>query len=278
MRLPAPAKVNLFLHVTGRRADGYHTLQTVFQLLDWGDDIELVRRDDGRIERTIGPSDLPSDADLAVRAAKALQQAAGCRWGVDLAVHKRIPIGSGLGGGSSDAATVLLGLNRLWGLEWSLARLADIGLSLGADVPVFVHGRSAFAQGVGERLKPMRLPERWYALIWPGVGVSTAEIFQAPELTRNTPELTIAALSGSATANRNDLEPVAVRRCPSIAQALSWLTEHGEARMSGSGSSVFAPVADEATARAIVAASPWPAWAVRGVNVSPLQRALGWVD
>ena len=276
MVLPAPAKLNLFLHVTGRRADGYHTLQTLFQMLDWGDEIVLESRDDGRIERVGGLSGVVSDDDLAVRAARLLQAETGGGQGAMISIDKRIPAGAGLGGGSSDAATVLLGLNRLWGLDWPLGRLAELGGTLGADVPVFVHGRTAFAEGIGDRLQPIDLPERWYVVVWPGVPVSTSAVFQAPELTRNTPALKIAALSGSAT--RNDLEPVAVRRCPSIAEALSWLAEHGEVRMSGSGSSVFAAVADEAAARAIVAVSPWPTWAVRGVNVSPLHCALGLMD
>ena len=276
MVLPAPAKLNLFLHVTGRRADGYHTLQTLFQMLDWGDEIVLESRADGRIERVGGLSGVVSDDDLAVRAARLLQAETGGGHGAAISIDKRIPAGAGLGGGSSDAATVLLGLNRLWGLDWPLDRLAELGGKLGADVPVFVHGRTAFAEGIGDRLQPIDLPERWYVVVWPGVPVSTLAVFQAPELTRNTPALKIADLLGSAT--RNDLEPVAVRRCPSIAEALSWLAEHGEVRMSGSGSSVFAPVADEAAAREIVAVSPWSAWAVRGVNVSPLHRALGLMD
>lgn len=271
--LPAPAKLNLFLHVTGRRPDGYHELQTVFQLLDWGDRIELAVRDDGGIARPAGPDDIPFDDDLAVRAARALQHTSGCLRGADVHVDKRIPAGAGLGGGSSDAATVLLGLNRLWALDWPLARLAELGATLGADVPVFVHGRTAFAGGIGDDLHPLSLPGRWYVVVWPGIAVATRDVFQAPELTRNTPALTIADFPGRPT--HNDLQPVAIRRCPLIADSLRWLEPHGEARMSGSGSSVFAAVADESSARAIAAASPWPAWAVRGVDVSPVHRALG---
>lgn len=273
LTVPAPAKLNLFLHVTGRRDDGYHTLQTVFQLLDWGDEIALSLREDGRIERVEGPAEIAPEDDLALRAGRALQADAGVRLGADIAVRKRIPAGAGLGGGSSDAASVLLGLDRLWQCRSSPDRLAALGLSLGADVPVFVRGRSAFAEGIGDQLTPITLPERWYVVVWPGVGVATSAIFQAPELTRNTPKLKIAALSGAPV--RNDLEPVAIRHCPVIGDALSWLSRHGPARMSGSGSSVFATAADEATARQIAAASPWPAWAARGANVSPAHAALG---
>lgn len=270
--LPAPAKLNLFLHVLGRRADGYHLLQTVYQLLDWGDQVTLERRTDGRIVRTLGPTGVDPELDLAVRAARLLQAESGTGLGADLAVAKHVPAGAGLGGGSSDAATVLLGLNRLWQLDYSLDRLAQLGLRLGADVPVFVAGHSAFAEGIGERLQPLDLPPRWFVVVWPRVSSSTAEIFQAPELTRNTPALTMADLAGRET--RNDLEPVALRRWPPIASARAWLSGHGAARMSGSGASVFVEAAGEQAARSIAAASPWPAWAVRGVNVSPLHRAL----
>jgi 4-diphosphocytidyl-2-C-methyl-D-erythritol kinase len=271
--LPAPAKLNLFLHVVGRRADGYHLLQTVFQLLDWGDEVELECRSDGRIERARGPDGVAPEQDLAVRAAVLLQKDSGTALGATVSVAKAIPAGAGLGGGSSDAATVLLGLNHLWQLDFSLARLALLGLRLGADVPVFVTGRSAFAEGIGERLQPLDLPGRWFVVVWPEVSSSTAEIFQAPELTRNTPALTMATLAGLET--RNDLEPIALRRWPQIAAARAWLSAHGAARMSGSGSSVFVEAADERAARSIVAASPWPAWAARGVAVSPLHRTLG---
>jgi 4-diphosphocytidyl-2-C-methyl-D-erythritol kinase len=270
--LPAPAKLNLFIHVTGRRSDGYHLIQTVFQLLDWGDEIELEHRDDGRVERIEGPDDIAPDDDLTVRAARLFQGETGIRAGADIRVRKRIPAGAGLGGGSSDAASVLLGLNRIWSMDWPLARLAALGGTLGADVPVFVHGRSGFAEGIGDELRPVELAEAWFVMVWPGVGVATRDIFQAPELTRNTPALTIAGLLRSAT--RNDLQPVAIRHCPVIADALRWLEVFGDARMSGSGSSVFVTATDEASARDIAAASPWPAWAVRGVNVSPLHRAL----
>jgi 4-diphosphocytidyl-2-C-methyl-D-erythritol kinase len=273
LRLTAPAKLNLWLHVNGRREDGYHLLQTVFHLLDWGDRLVLRRREDGRIVRQGGLAEVTEEDDLAIRAARLLQAESGIDAGADIEVEKRIPAGAGLGGGSSDAATVLLGLNRLWGLEWPVRRLAGLGLHLGADVPVFVAGRSAFAEGVGEALTPVDLPEQWYVVVWPGIPVATAAVFQAPELTRNTPALTISALSGTPE-TRNDLQPVAIRLCPAIGESLAWLSQWGQARMSGSGSAVFLPVVDQDTARGIVRDSAWPAWAVRGVNVSPTLREL----
>ncbi|MCC7461819.1 MAG: 4-(cytidine 5'-diphospho)-2-C-methyl-D-erythritol kinase, partial [Gammaproteobacteria bacterium] len=190
---PAPAKLNLFLHVVGRRVDGYHDLQTLFQLIDLCDAVGLAVRSDGRIERTEGMAEVPPEADLAVRAARLLQQAVRCPLGADIAVRKRIPAGGGLGGGSSDAATVLLVLNRLWGLHLGVDELAALGLQLGSDVPVFLHGSSAWAEGRGELLEAVELPGRWYLILHPGVVVSTAAIFQAPELTRNSPLITIRA-------------------------------------------------------------------------------------
>lgn len=270
--LPAPAKLNLFLHVIGRRADGYHLLQTVFQLLDWGDRIGLAATADGHIQRHGGCPQVPADQDLAVRAARALQRETGVSQGARIHIEKYIPAGAGLGGGSSDAATVLLGLDHLWGTDLGIDALARIGVGLGADVPVFVRGTSAFAEGVGDELTPVALPELDFVIVWPGVGVATAAIFQAPELTRNTPASTISALLASARGN--DLQPVAVARYPEISPALAYLSEHGPARMSGSGSAVFVPVADAATARTIIAGSRWPAWAVKGVNRSPLHQAL----
>ena len=193
---PAPAKLNLFLHVTGRRADGYHELQTLFQLIDLNDTVSLSVTDDGCIERPAGPVGVDPDSDLTVRAARALQAATGCRAGASIRIAKRIPMGGGLGGGSSDAATVLLALNHLWGCGLPVDELARLGLPLGADVPVFVRGSSAWAEGVGEQLVPVELPERWYVVIHPGVAVPTRDVFQSPELTRNTPVITIRAFFG----------------------------------------------------------------------------------
>jgi len=275
--LPAPAKLNLFLHVTGRRADGYHTLQTAFQLIDLADWLDFGRRSDGQIVRE---GDLRWDAseDLAVRAALALQQATGCRLGASIRVTKNIPPGSGMGGGSSDAATALIALNRLWALGLTRAELAAIALPLGADVPFFLHGSNAFAEGVGDELQAVATPPVWYAVIWPQVHVSTREIFSDPGLTRNTKPTKIADFSAAAGLlpqtlfGANDLEPVARRRFPEIEQALAHLQRSGPARMTGSGSAVFAPMASQDEARSAVAgcAPRWQHWAVRGLSEHPL--------
>lgn len=275
--LPAPAKLNLFLHVTGRRADGYHTLQTAFQLIDLADWLDFERRGDGQIVRE---GDLRWDAgdDLAVRAALALQQATGCRLGASIRVTKNIPAGSGMGGGSSDAATTLIALNRLWGLGLARPGLAAIALPLGADVPFFLHGANAFAEGVGEELHAVATPPAWYAVIWPQVHVSTREIFADPGLTRNTKPTKIADFSVAAGLlpqtlfGANDLEPVARRRFPEIERALAHLQRHGPARMTGSGSAVFAPMASSVEARSAVAECmpQWQRWAVRGLSEHPL--------
>ena len=274
-RWPAPAKLNLFLHIVGRRADGYHLLQTAFQFLNVGDELAIGVRADGRIHRLKPLAGVTEEQDLTLRAARCLQAAAGTELGADIAVDKRLPMGAGLGGGSSDAATVLVVLNRLWGLGFSEERLAQLGLSLGADVPVFVRGRAAWAEGVGERLTPLTLPEPWYVVLVPPCHVSTAEIFGAPELTRNAPPLTIAAfLSGSGS---NLCEAVVRRRYPEVGEALDWLSAYAPARMSGTGAAVFAPCADEATARRIAALAPaaWRAFAAQGRNHSPLHEELG---
>ncbi len=272
---PAPAKLNLFLHVVGRRADGYHLLQTIFQIIDLCDTITLTAREDGEIVRINPLPGVGVDDDLCVRAARALQSATGCPFGVDIGLEKRIPIGGGLGGGSSDAATVLVALNELWGTALSIDALADIGLRLGADVPVFIYGHNAFAAGVGEILQPIELPERWYVIVYPGVSVSTPQIFATPELTRDTPLTTIARFA-SGTPTRNDLEPVVRAREREVDSALRWLQGHVPARMSGSGSCVFAAVAADAQAQAVVAACPpvWRAFSVRGLAQSPLHDAV----
>ena len=272
---PAPAKINLFLHIVGRRPDGYHLLQTAFQFLDYGDELRFILRDDGVVRRTTPLPDIAEHQDLTVRAAGLLQEAGGVRRGVDIAVDKRLPLGAGLGGGSSDAATTLVALNRLWGLNLPRERLAELGLRLGADVPVFVHGRAAWAEGVGECLTPLELPEPWYLVVVPPCHVSTAEIFAAPELTRNAPPLKIAAfLSG---AGGNQCEAVVCRRYPEVAQALSWLSGHAPARMSGTGAAVFAAFAEEAEARNALGAVPaaWRGFVAKGLNVSPLLVASG---
>ena len=272
---PAPAKLNLFLHITGRRPDGYHNLQTVFQLIDLCDTIEIEVRADGCIERGSGADGVPADADLVVRAARALQAAAGVTHGATLSVTKRIPMGGGLGGGSSDAATVLLALNRLWGCGLPVAELAAIGVKLGADVPVFVYGASAWAEGVGEQLTPVELPERWYVVVHPRVHVPTAALFQAPELTRNTPLITMRGLRESG--GRNDFEPVVRTLYPEVARALDWLDRQGApARLTGTGSCIFAACASRDEAELIAGRVPpeWRGFAARGLAVSPVRELL----
>lgn len=267
---PAPAKLNLFLHVTGRRADGYHTLQTVFQFLDYGDRLYFAPRGDGVIRRFGGPPGVSDDADLCVRAARLLQQAAGIHTGVDIYNDKRLPVGGGLGGGSSDAATTLWVLNRLWLAGLEPAPLAVLGLRLGADVPVFLFGRAAWAEGVGELLTPVEPPRPWYLVLDPAVSVSTAAIFADPELTRNTREMTISDfLSGG---GHNDCEPVVRRRHPEIAAALDWLNRFAPARLTGTGACVFASFPTQAEAVSVWRRLPagWTGFVARGENRSPL--------
>ncbi len=271
---PAPAKLNLFLHVVGRRADGYHELQTLFQLLDLRDQITLAVRQDGEIRRLSGPAGVVAGQDLTVRAARRLQQATGSRLGADIALDKRIPLGGGLGGGSSDAATTLVALNELWGTGLSRDQLAALGLELGADVPVFVGGRTAWAEGVGERLTAVETPARWFAVVHPGVAVATAEVFQAPELTRNSPKTTI--LGFLQAGGRNDCEPVVRARWPDVDRAISWLSRAAPARLTGTGSCVFAAFATREAAEAAVAGLPpgWRAFVARGLDRSPLEERL----
>jgi 4-diphosphocytidyl-2-C-methyl-D-erythritol kinase len=270
---PAPAKLNLFLHVTGRREDGYHTLQTVFQFLDYGDRLYFVPRTDGAIGRFGGPPGIADDADLCVRAARLLQTASGIRAGVDIYNEKRLPAGGGLGGGSSDAATTLWVLNRLWSAGLEPEPLAALGLRLGADVPVFLFGRAAWAEGVGELLTPVDPPRPWYLVLDPAVRVSTAEIFADPQLTRNTPRMTIRDfLSGG---GHNDCEAVVRRRHPEVAAALEWLNRFAPARMTGTGACVFAPFSTQTEAEAAWRRLPdgWTGFVARGENLSPLHAA-----
>lgn len=273
--LPAPAKLNLFLHITGRRADGFHELQTVFQFLDFGDMIDLHLREDDAICREGGLPNLPEEADLVVRAARLLAAETGCRLGADIRVVKRIPAGGGLGGGSSDAATVLLGLNHLWGTGLDLDMLATLGLRLGADVPVFVRGHAAWAEGVGERLMPVDPPEPWYLVIHPGVAVCTAEIFNAPGLTRLCPPLTIRDfLSGQ---GGNVCEPIVRLGYPAVGRALDWLRERaGRARLTGTGACVFADFPEPAPAERLLDELPleWAGFVAHGCNRSPLLERL----
>ena len=273
---PAPAKLNLFLQITGRRADGYHQLQTVFRLLDWGDRIHLRPRADGRIVRHgESANSVPADADLAVRAAVLLQSASKATHGADIVVEKRIPMGGGFGGGSSDAATVLLALDRLWGGELGVDRLAGLGLQLGADVPVFVRGCNAWAEGVGEALTPIELPPAWYLLVDPGVHAPTAALFAAPELTRDAPPATMRAfVSGDLPGNA--FEPVLRRREPAVDAAFVALSQVGAPRLTGSGSGCFVEFATREAAEAARTALPTGlrAWVARGASRSPVQDAL----
>jgi 4-diphosphocytidyl-2-C-methyl-D-erythritol kinase len=271
---PAPAKLNLFLHVTGRRSDGYHEIQTVFQLVDLADRLHFAPRADREIRRIGGPAEVPADEDLCLRAARRLQEACHFDRGIDIRLEKRIPLQAGLGGGSSDAATTLVALNAIWGLRLAPSLLADLGLGLGADVPFFVHGQTAWGEGIGERLTPLELPERHFAIVFPGVGMRTADVFQAPELTRKTPKTTIR---GFLTAGgHNDCEPVVTGRSPEVRRALAWLTERGKAQMTGPGSSVFAAFTDRGSAEAALAGLPsgWRGIVARGLDRSPLQERL----
>lgn len=278
---PAPAKLNLFLHVLGRRPDGYHLLQTVFRLIDRCDEVGLATRGDGILRRVDETPGVDAASDLCLRAAQALRErarlrlgATAGRLGADIGLRKNLPIGGGLGGGSSDAATVLIVLNRAWGLGFNRAQLMEIGLGLGADVPVFVFGRTAFGEGVGERLAPLSLPPAWYLVLTPQVSVSTKEIFSSAALTRDTKALRIPAFLPGL--GKNDLQPVATALYPEIARHLEWLSKHGDARMTGSGACVFAAFGTEPEARAVEAGLPkgMRGFVARGLDEHPLR---GWV-
>lgn len=274
LRLPAPAKLNLMLRIVGRRPDGYHLLQTVFQFLDCCDWITLAARPDGEIRLASPLPGVPEAMDLTVRAARALQAAAGVRQGVTITIEKRLPMGGGLGGGSSDAATTLLGLNRLWGADLAIAELKALGLALGADVPVFIEGAAAWAEGVGERLTPIELPEPWYVVIAPPCHVNTGVVFNAPDLTRDNPSITIADFF--AGQQENHCLSVVLANYPVVAQAMDALSRYGRARLTGTGACVFADFPGEAEAQACLwGVSPeWSALLARGLNRSPLQLAL----
>jgi 4-diphosphocytidyl-2-C-methyl-D-erythritol kinase len=254
----APAKINLFLHITGQRADGYHTLQSVFQLLDFYDKIHLKSSKNGEIKRTNEISGVPESEDLCGRAALALQKTTGCKLGCEYAVDKNIPMGGGLGGGSSDAATILLALNQLWQLNISREKLMEIGLKLGADVPIFIFGQNAWAEGVGEILTPIELPEQYYVVLTPYVHVSTAQVFANSTLTKDTKPLKIADFSNGVNSNqfRNDLEKVVSKEFPAVASTIKWLNQFGQARMSGSGASVFVAVDSQSEANEILTQKP----------------------
>ena len=276
--LPAPAKLNLFLHITGRRPDGYHLLQTVFQILDFGDELTFSLNDDNRINLRSNLADVPTTQNLVMRAARLLQAHSHCALGADITLTKRLPMGGGLGGGSSDAATTLLGLNKLWDLQLDIDTLARLGLQLGADVPVFVRGHSSWAEGIGEILTPIELPEQWFVVLTPDCSINTADIFSAEQLTRNTAAITIAAFSqgGNQIATRNDCQPVVEQAYPAVRNVLKWLSSHTACRMTGTGSSVFAGLPTREQAEAVLAQKPIgvSGFVAKGVNISPTLRQL----
>jgi len=269
---PAPAKLNLFLHITGRRADGYHELQTVFQILDFGDRLYFKVRDDSEIRRRTVLEGVEPERDLTVRAARLLQQHTGCHLGADISVDKHIPMGGGLGGGSSDAATVLVALNQLWQTGLDINELAQLGLTLGADVPVFVRGETAWGEGIGEILTPVPLPQSWFLVLCPNVSVPTADLFASSQLTRDARPIKIRDyLAG---AGSNVFEPLVRGRYPAVNEAMNWLTQQSgvTARMTGTGSSIFVALNDEQQAQALVkrVPEPWQAFYALGINQSPL--------
>jgi len=271
---PAPAKLNLMLHIVGRREDGLHLLQTVFQFLDYCDDIGLSLRVDGKVNRITDVPEVPAEDDLVVKAAKLLAQHIDNFPGVDIDIRKKVPMGGGLGGGSSDAATVLLVLNSLCGNQLSVEQLAEVGLQLGADVPVFVRGHACWAEGVGEKIQPVELPDPWFVVLDPGVHVSTAEVFSHSDLTRSSPLTTIAAfLEGG---GRNDCVPVVQKQYPEIASAMQWLSEFSPARLTGTGACVFAEFATQEQAQSVVEQIPedYKGFVARGLNRSPLHDIL----
>lgn len=277
----APAKLNLFLHVTGRREDGYHLLQSVFQLVDLHDRLDFDLRDDDRIIRRTEVAGVPPESDLIVRAARLLQEAAAARGrpvpGVEIAIDKQLPMGGGIGGGSSDAATTLMALNHLWQAGFTRSELMQLGLALGADVPFFLLGTNAFVEGIGERLTPVATPAGWFVLLHPGVSVPTPVIFRSSELTRNTKVVTMSDFSKRLPGfGKNDLQTVAAREFPPVADALTWLSDFGEARMTGSGACVFAAFASEEDADAVLKQVPprWRAWKTRTLDAHPMATLL----
>ena len=285
--VPAPSKLNMFLHIVGRRADGYHLLQSPFVLIDWADTLHFERRADGRLLRHDLGDALPAD-DLCLRAARALQAASGTALGADISIDKRLPSGAGMGGGSSDAASTLLALNRLWGLNWPRQRLLALGLTLGADVPFFVGGHNAFVEGIGERLTPMDWPQQWYAVLKPPAGLSTQAIFANPQLVRDTAAAIIpGSLVDAQTVagwvrgqGRNDLQPPAQSQCPEVAQAAGWLDQaFGNSRMTGSGSAVFARAgADDRPMATLPVDLIPPGWVGRMCRSLPRHPLGGWAD
>jgi len=289
--IPAPAKLNLFLHVVGRRPDGYHLLQSVFVLIDWSDTLHLELRPDGRLARHDLSAQLPAD-DLCLRAARALQQESGTVMGADISIDKQVPWGAGMGGGSSDAASTLLGLNVLWGLNWPLRRLSEIGLRLGADIPFFLGGHNALVEGIGERLTPLRLPREWLAVIKPAAAVETRRIFESPMLIRNTKTVILESFLEDAQCaeeldlrpvlngfGRNDLQPPAERECAEIAKAAGLLDRtFGNSRMTGSGSAVFARAGKDDRPMATMPAELEAGWVGRMCRSLVKHPLAGWAS
>jgi 4-diphosphocytidyl-2-C-methyl-D-erythritol kinase len=271
---PAPAKLNLMLRIVGRRADGYHELQTVFQFIDRQDELSFELRDDSQIRLLTPAPGVPPQDDLCYKAARALQQATDCHLGADISLRKNLPMGGGLGGGSSDAATTLVALNKLWQIDLDQQHLKSIGLELGADVPIFIHGHAAWAEGVGEQFEPLELATDWYLILLPDCHVSTAEIFAQPDLTRHSPRIKIRDFLGGDS--RNDCLPVVRRRHPQVAAALDWLNQFAEPRLTGTGACVFAAFAEEQQALKAYRALPanLEGFVARGMNHSPLLERL----
>lgn len=275
IRLPCPAKLNLFLYINGKRADGYHELQTLFQFVDYGDWLTVGPRNDGQICLSPEIPDLKTENNLIYRAAKLLQQKTGCTLGADLHLDKVLPMGGGVGGGSSDAATALLALNYLWQTELTLLELATLGLSLGADVPIFIHGKAAFAEGVGEKITYCEPPEKWYLVLKPeATHIATAKIFASPDLTRNTPKKPLDQLLNSEY--KNDCEKVAANLYAKVEELLHWLLKYAPARLTGTGACVFAEFNDEASAQAVFDIVPkhFSGFVAKGCNISPLHWVL----
>lgn len=276
-RCPAPAKLNLFLHVNGRRPDGYHILQSVFQLIDRCDYLDAEVTNDGHIRRTNDISGVPEDSDLIIRAARLLQQHTGCERGALLTLHKSLPMGGGLGGGSSDAATTLMALNHLWQTGLNQQQLMQLGLQLGADVPFFLFGQNAFAEGIGEELQPVETPECWYVVVEPGVHVPTPAIFGAPQLTRDTKPVKITDFpAGEFVKWKNDLQSVACLLYPEVDKAIQWLSQFGSAKMTGSGACVFCAVSEESEADKIIEKheGQWKLWKAKSLSIHPMMKKL----
>lgn len=274
LTLPSPAKINLFLHITGRRPDGYHNLQTLFQLLDHGDQLDITANETGDIRITPTLPGIPQEENLIYRAARSLQQHTGCTKGVEIHLHKHLPTGGGLGGGSSNAATALLGLHHLWQLNLTREELLEIGLTLGADVPVFLLGHTAWAEGIGEQLTPIEMPNHWYLVLTPNIHVSTIKVFAHQGLTRNSHAIKIRAFLEQG--GRNDCLTVVEALYPEVKKARQWLAQFAEARLTGTGASIFAQFTSEADAKSVFEQIPaqWQGFIAKGVNTSPLLTSL----